>query len=116
LKHDLSGSEVRLIRGCFNLSMPVRRAGRNCGDRIASLHRWRLMMTMTSILTGTYRRESRLERVVGGIAAAFDTVSLWEARRCSRKHLAALDDRMLRDIGVSRADVEHEDGKPFWRV
>jgi uncharacterized protein YjiS (DUF1127 family) len=26
-----------------------------------------------------------------------------------------LDDRMLRDIGLARADVENEAGKPFWR-
>lgn len=33
-----------------------------------------------------------------------------------RRALARLDDRMLSDIGVSRADVEGELSKPFWRA
>ena len=32
-----------------------------------------------------------------------------------RRQLARLDDYMLRDIGLSRADVEPEIKKPFWR-
>jgi uncharacterized protein YjiS (DUF1127 family) len=26
-----------------------------------------------------------------------------------------MDDHLLRDIGLSRADLEHEIEKPFWR-
>lgn len=33
----------------------------------------------------------------------------------SRKYLARLDDHGLKDIGVSRAEAEHEINKPFWR-
>lgn len=36
-------------------------------------------------------------------------------RAQSRRHLAGLDDRGLRDIGLSRADVVRETDKPFWR-
>jgi uncharacterized protein YjiS (DUF1127 family) len=32
-----------------------------------------------------------------------------------RQALMALDDRLLKDIGVSRADAEREANKPFWR-
>ena len=32
-----------------------------------------------------------------------------------RRALAALDDRLLQDIGLSRADVERECSRPFWR-
>lgn len=32
-----------------------------------------------------------------------------------RKALAALDDHMLKDIGLSRCDVEAEITRPFWR-
>ncbi len=37
-------------------------------------------------------------------------------RWMQRTHLAELDDRMLRDLGISRGDVEHEVSKPFWRL
>jgi uncharacterized protein YjiS (DUF1127 family) len=39
----------------------------------------------------------------------------WHRRSRDRAKLAMLDDRMLRDIGVSRADVWYECNKPFWR-
>jgi uncharacterized protein YjiS (DUF1127 family) len=41
---------------------------------------------------------------------------LWQGRARQRAHLAALDDRLLRDIGLTRADVERELLKPFWRA
>ncbi len=40
----------------------------------------------------------------------------WQNRVRERKHLASLDDRMLRDVGLSRVDVEREASKPFWTV
>ncbi len=40
---------------------------------------------------------------------------LWVARTRQRRHLARLDDRMLADIGLSRADANQEISKPFWR-
>ena len=33
-----------------------------------------------------------------------------------RHQLRALDDRMLKDIGLSRADAEREGAKSFWRA
>jgi uncharacterized protein YjiS (DUF1127 family) len=32
-----------------------------------------------------------------------------------RRHLALLDDHLLRDIGLSRRDIASESEKPFWR-
>lgn len=32
-----------------------------------------------------------------------------------RRELLALDDRTLKDIGISRADAFREGSKPFWR-
>ncbi len=32
-----------------------------------------------------------------------------------RKALAALDDHMLKDIGLTRCDVDAEVSRPFWR-
>jgi uncharacterized protein YjiS (DUF1127 family) len=44
----------------------------------------------------------------------FELLAQWQERTRQRRHLRALDDRLLRDIGISRADVEFESGKRFW--
>jgi uncharacterized protein YjiS (DUF1127 family) len=49
------------------------------------------------------------------VAALFRTLGRWTALYRQRNHLAELDDRMLRDIGLSRGDVQIEIEKPFWR-
>lgn len=40
----------------------------------------------------------------------------WLDRARDRRQLAALDDASLKDIGVSRADAEHEVSKRFWEA
>jgi uncharacterized protein YjiS (DUF1127 family) len=37
-------------------------------------------------------------------------------RRRQRHALAALDDHLLRDIGLTRSAIRAEASKPFWRV
>jgi uncharacterized protein YjiS (DUF1127 family) len=39
----------------------------------------------------------------------------WRRRSRERAELARLDERMLRDIGITRGDVWDEINKPFWR-
>jgi len=39
----------------------------------------------------------------------------WSDRIRQRRALQALDDWVLKDIGLSRADVMHEYDKPFWQ-
>ena len=39
----------------------------------------------------------------------------WRRRKNGRLELARLDERMLRDIGLTRFDAEYEINKPFWR-
>ena len=39
----------------------------------------------------------------------------WRRRRRGRAELARLDERMLRDIGITPADAWGEINKPFWR-
>jgi len=41
-------------------------------------------------------------------------VAVWFERAHSRAQLRTLDDRMLRDIGMSPEDVQIEVSKPFW--
>jgi uncharacterized protein YjiS (DUF1127 family) len=47
--------------------------------------------------------------------ATLRLVALWRERARQRRALASLDDRMLRDVGITRYDAEHECSKPFWR-
>ncbi len=44
-----------------------------------------------------------------------DMLLQFHERARQRQALMALDDRLLKDIGVSRADAEREANKPFWR-
>jgi uncharacterized protein YjiS (DUF1127 family) len=55
-------------------------------------------------------------RVPGnGIARLFATLGEWRRRSRDRDQLARLDDRMLSDIGISRAEAQILSSKPFWR-
>ena len=49
-----------------------------------------------------------------GLGRVFDTILSWSERSRQRRALMTLDDRMLRDIGLTRGQVEVEGGKPFW--
>jgi uncharacterized protein YjiS (DUF1127 family) len=39
----------------------------------------------------------------------------WRERARSRRLLQRLDDRMLRDVGLSRSDADREGAKHFWQ-
>ena len=59
----------------------------------------------------------RAVRLVGeALGEAIETLLLWQARGRARRDLAGLNDYMLHDIGATRADVEREYRKPFWRT
>ena len=55
----------------------------------------------------------RARSALAGIADAF---SAWKDRVSQRRTLARLDDRLLRDMGLTRADVDQEVSKPFWQA
>jgi uncharacterized protein YjiS (DUF1127 family) len=59
------------------------------------------------LVTFLHSLQSALVRVV-------DTVSCWREATIQRRALLALDDRLLRDIGMSRADAVREAKRPFW--
>ena len=50
-----------------------------------------------------------------GRAGWFATLTIWQKRYADRRRLLELDDRLLLDIGLSRAEVIAEASKPFWR-
>ncbi len=60
----------------------------------------------------SYLRGQALAAVVRG----FEILLLWQRRTSERHALAQLDDRILRDVGLSRVDVVWETRKPFWRA
>ena len=39
----------------------------------------------------------------------------WHDLARQRRALLTLDDHMLKDIGISRAEAEHEAARPFWQ-
>ena len=49
------------------------------------------------------------------LAVVVEGVLAWFERTRQRRQLSELSDHMLKDIGLSRADVEAEAAKPFWR-
>ena len=64
----------------------------------------------------------RAHRSAGGTASTvfgwprriLATLVTWQARADGRRHLSELDDRLLADMGVSRAEADRESRKPFW--
>jgi uncharacterized protein YjiS (DUF1127 family) len=66
-----------------------------------------------SALADTWRRAmSACARVARCVVDAF---RVWRDRAAGRRHLARLDSRLLRDIGLSPVDVWRESSKSFWQ-
>ena len=75
---------------------------------------------MTVIPFGIPRRRHapvpRQRRAAGDIAGRMLAKwREWRRRARDRAELAGRDDRMLKDIGLTRADAEFLSNKPFWR-
>jgi uncharacterized protein YjiS (DUF1127 family) len=77
---------------------------------------------MTTITTHAIPCPSREQAVGAGAIArlvalprlVLETLLDWQERERQRHHLRQLDDRLLGDIGLSRADAVREASKPFW--
>ena len=56
--------------------------------------------------------------ILGAVAARSirtgDRLLLWRERYRQRRALGALNDHMLKDLGLSRCDAGRESGKRFW--
>jgi len=48
------------------------------------------------------------------LKASMEALKVYSRRYQQRQQLMRLDDRALKDIGVSRIDAEQEGVKPFW--
>jgi uncharacterized protein YjiS (DUF1127 family) len=49
-----------------------------------------------------------------GLRICLSRISLWRERARQRRALRQLDDYMLRDLGLTRLDVDREAARPFW--
>ena len=69
-------------------------------------------------ISGAAVQEAPVVGVIAYLSSAYKTIvgklAEWQDRAEYRRHLAELDDRLLRDIGLSRYDVQREAAKPFW--
>jgi uncharacterized protein YjiS (DUF1127 family) len=52
--------------------------------------------------------------LAGLVRAAWRQLRRWHSLYRQRQQLAAMSDEMLKDIGLSRADIETEVSRPFW--
>lgn len=50
------------------------------------------------------------------LIVVFEAPVVWMERWEHRQRLRELDERILRDVGLSRADIFREARKPFWRA
>lgn len=49
------------------------------------------------------------------LSALLQLLRVWQQRSRTRRQLAALDDHLLTDAGISRSERIEELNKPFWR-
>jgi uncharacterized protein YjiS (DUF1127 family) len=63
-----------------------------------------------------FRARRRVNNLGLWLWRAADLLLTWHERARQRRQLLTLNDHMLRDIGLTRADVLAESSKPFWRL
>ena len=79
---------------------------------------------MSKAYTHELHQSTAVLPTFGGVVArilrlpmsALDTLLQWQARADERLRLARMDDRLLGDMGLSRAAAAHEAALPFWRT
>jgi uncharacterized protein YjiS (DUF1127 family) len=75
-------------------------------------------MPQTLRLHGALARRARSPRRRGLLSwpyRPFELLAAWQERSRQRDQLQRLDDRLLKDIALTRADIEREIRKRFWR-
>ncbi|NKB56883.1 MAG: DUF1127 domain-containing protein [Alphaproteobacteria bacterium] len=63
----------------------------------------------------TISSQSPRQREIGLWRRFYEIFACWRRRNRQRFDLSKLDDRMLRDIGISWEEADNESSKPFWR-
>ena len=71
------------------------------------------MISLVSHAAGAHRKFRRRGNF---LTRAADLAGLWIDRAHQRRMLRTLDDRALRDLGLSPGEVEREARKAFWKA
>jgi uncharacterized protein YjiS (DUF1127 family) len=72
-----------------------------------------ILQPISSAATLTRQRSDR--RAQRALERLCELLLAWQERARQRHHLESLSDHMLRDIGLSRADIMAETTKRFWQ-
>lgn len=72
-----------------------------------------ILQPISSAATLTQQRSDR--RAQRALERLCELLLTWQERARQRHHLESLSDHMLRDIGLSRADIMAETTKRFWQ-
>jgi uncharacterized protein YjiS (DUF1127 family) len=72
-------------------------------------------MVMSNYPVQTLRRPVSGFSFGNPLGSLYGTLVAWQQRYELRQQLLAMDDRLLEDIGFTRADARREAAKPFWR-
>lgn len=68
--------------------------------------------TVNEVWAGPSTGTPSLRQLLVGV---WETLEVWQQRGRERTALLSIDDRGLRDVGLTRSDVLRECRKPFWR-
>ena len=68
--------------------------------------------TVSEVWSGTSVETPSVRELLGKI---WQTLMVWQQRASERVALRSMDDRELKDIGITRSDVWRECRKPFWQ-
>lgn len=73
-------------------------------------------MSQSYSIRGSARADSIVAIAQAVLSSLASMIAIWLNRQQGRRDLSELDDRLLADVGISRADALREAGKPFWRT
>jgi len=72
-------------------------------------------MTAPSMALPAQPAVRECERPASYLRRALALFDIWRQRLRDRRALALMDERSLRDLGLTRHDAFYEARKPFWR-
>jgi uncharacterized protein YjiS (DUF1127 family) len=86
------------------------------GSAVAKPGRNHLLRTAVAPLGHPLPRSAIDNRVKGPVRRLAIFISAWLERRAELRALQCLDDQMLKDVGVSRGDIEREVRRKWYDV